>query len=73
MTTKAQPKQSSRNSGKPTVLRRFMCWLLGHKPVVEEEVMYVRQCHCSRCKQRMIGAYMQGELTKEWFWVYVVD
>lgn len=46
--------------------------MLGHKFETEQEIMYVRTGHCKRCKRKMWGAFMKGELTGKMFWVYIL-
>lgn len=50
-----------------------------HKPVHDHEFdfpgngMPVKGCeaHCSICGAEMFGTYQKGEMSGEWFWVYV--
>ncbi|MCK9279200.1 MAG: hypothetical protein M0P71_01040 [Melioribacteraceae bacterium] len=31
------------------------------------------KCHCSKCGEKMFGFLMQGDFTKEWYWMYVKE
>ncbi len=52
-------------------MKKIICKLLGHKVSVDATYMRVREAHCERCKEKLIGAFMTGELTKEQYWVYI--
>jgi len=56
------------------LLGRVARYFHKHKPI-QDDVLKIGNgfctAHCASCGRKLLGAYVQGEHSREWFWVYV--